>query len=176
MRRRTYGGLLLSTALAGCSRFTTQEEDSSKKPYSSEDGTQLAVTRTVPTEECTFGDGTPLMSKRGRLLLIQLAAENTANTKTQLPTPAQFSIEVRDEARDPYQISLKDDPNGLASSISEPVSGPLFPGKSELSGDGSTTGWLIFSVPSESSETTLQLRDPEDAILHEWSLSFKTTA
>lgn len=177
MRRRTYAGLVLSTALAGCSELTGQESDSSQDAYTTDSGIGLTVDRIESTDEFVLDEETPFTSRSGsHTLLIQLSAENTADTEVQLPTPSQFSLEVGAETREPYQVTFQDDPDGLASAISDPVSGPLFPPTTELSEDSSATGWLIFGVPSESSDATLQLRTSEGSVLNEWTLSFEITS
>jgi len=188
MRRRTYAGLVVSTVLAGCSELTSQGNDSSYEPstegmhssddsYTTDSGIGLTVDRIEPADEFVLDEETPFVSRSGsHTLLVQLSAENTTDTNVQLPTPSQFRLEVDTETRDPYQVDFRDDPDGLASAISDPVSGPLFPPTPELSEGSSATGWLIFGVPSESSDATLQLHGSESSVLNEWTLSFEITS
>ena len=188
MRRRTYAGLVLSTALAGCSELTGQGNDSSQEPnteetdssqdsYTTDSGIGLTVERIESTDEFVLDEDTPFISRSGsHSLLIQLFAENTTDTNVQLPTPSQFRLKADTETGDPYQVDFRDDPDGLASAISEPVSGPLFPPTPELSEGSSATGWLIFGVPSESSEATLQLLGSGGSVSNEWALSFEITS
>jgi hypothetical protein len=137
----------------------------------------VTVDRTETTDESVLEKETPLVPQSGaRILLVQLSAENTADTKAQLPGPSRFTLEVKTETNDPYQVTFRNDPDGVASAISAPVSGPLFPPRAELSEDSALSGWLIFSVPIESSEGTLQLRASEGEVLNDWTLSFETTS
>ena len=93
MRRRTYAGLVLSTALAGCSELTGQESDSSQDAYTTDSGIGLTVDRIESTDEFVLDEETPFTSRSGsHTLLIQLSAENTADTEVQLPTPSQFIL------------------------------------------------------------------------------------
>lgn len=177
MRRRTYGGLVLSTVLAGCSEFTTQEEDSSEGVYTTDAGVGLTVDRIEATDELVLDEETPLVPQSGsNMLLVQLSAENTTDTKPRLPSPSQFTLEVNTETNDPYQVTFQNDPDGVASAITDPVSGPLFPPTVELSAGSGASGWLIFSVPTNSSDATLQLRASEGSVLNEWTLSFEITS
>lgn len=176
MRRRTYGGLVLSMVLAGCSASTSQRGDSSEGVYTTDAGVGLAVGRTETTDELVIDEETPLVPQSGsHILLVQLSAENTTDTKPRLPSPSQFILEADTETSDPYQVTFQNDPDGVGSAITDPVGGPLFPPTVELSEGSDASGWLIFSVPINSSDATLQLRASEGSVLNEWTLSFEIT-
>jgi hypothetical protein len=177
MRRRRYVGFIISTTLAGCSELTSRDEDSSEDTYTTENGIRLIVSRVETTEEFVLDGETPFVPQGdSRAVLVQLSAENTTDKTVQLPTPSQFTVEAGTDTRDPYQVTFKNDPGGLASTISDPVSGPLFPPTTALSGDSNATGWLIFGVPVESSDATLQLHASDGSVSNEWALSFETTS
>lgn len=160
----------------GTDDSTDSSDDSSDSEYSTDSGVKLAITRTEPTAEVIL-DEDPLISRDGsHILLVQLSAQNTTDTKVQLPTPSRFTLDVETETKEPYQIVFQDDPNGVASTLSEPVSGAFFPPTAELPPERTTTGWLLFSVPVDSSEATFQLRDSDGGVLNDWALSYDTTA
>ncbi|WP_336325684.1 hypothetical protein [Halovenus sp. HT40] len=183
MQRRAYLGCVLSAAIAGCSELTAQTEDSeptaqeegdSQQSYTTDDGIELAVDRVETTDEAVLvlDEETSLVPKGElQILVVGLSADNPTESAGQLPTPPQFSIEVDGETQDPYQVTFRDDPDGIASAIAEPVSGSLFPPTTELSSGSETTGWLIFSIPTESATATLRLRGPEGSVSNEWTVS-----
>lgn len=184
MRRRAYLSLVLSPLLAGCSEFDSQQEDSestgeqeesSTDTYTTDNGISLTSVRTELTDQVFFVTDSDLIPQSGNhLLLIQLSAENTTETAAQLPTPAQFDLSVESETNNPYQVALQDDPNGVASAISEPVSGPLFPPDTELSENSTAAGWFIFPVPLESTTATLQLHASEGgSVVNRWEFSYE---
>jgi hypothetical protein len=154
---------------------TDEPEESSTDIYTTDNGISLTSARTELTDKVFLESGSPLIPQSGNhLLLIQLSAENTTETAAQLPTPAQFDLRVESETDNPYQVTHRDNPNGVASAVSEPVSGPLFPPQTELSGNDTATGWFIFSIPLDSSTATLQLYASEEGnVVNEWEFSYE---
>lgn len=179
MQRRTYVGLVLSAALVGCTERDSQsaENDGQDEPSTQQSGTTdsrltLSVGRSETTTEITLGEDTPLVPQsESRLVFVEVVAKNPTDAAVKLPQPDRFTVAAGTETQDPYQVTFQDDPNGVESTINEPVSGPLFPPTAKLASGSEITGWLVSGVPTDATAATLQRRTAEGNVSKKWSLS-----
>lgn len=179
MQRRTYVGLVLSAAVAGCTERASQsaetdgqDDQSPQQRYTTESGLELSVPRSETALEVTLDEDVPLIAKdEQRIVLVRVVGDNPTERAIELPTPDQFTVAVGEETRDPYQVTFQDDPNGLASTISSPVNGPLFPPSETLAAGSQTAGWVIFGAPTDATAATVQLRTSDGSVSKEWPVS-----
>lgn len=197
MNRRKYCAIGISSLVAGCSEISGPTTSSSEEPnpddssqagrtptssegeltlnegYLTESGISLSVDRfEIVTSDSgvTLGQDVPLVSKEGGFVLPHLTAENTSSSTVDVPPADRFSVAVEGESQDSYQEDFKQDPDGLESSVSEPVAGPLFPEEDTLSPGGQTDGWLVFGAFVGAGQGSLQFDNSMGERLAEWVL------
>ncbi len=174
MKRRTYLSAVGITALSGCSALTASGPvDEVGESYTTDEEIELTVDQ-VETQtggSITLGDGSPINSASSAITFVMphLVATNTTESALTVPEADNFNLQSDGQRQEPYRVDYSEIMDDIESSISEPVSGPLFPSTPEIGPDEGAEGWLVFTVPDAGESVSLELRIDDD-VQFDWSL------
>jgi hypothetical protein len=174
MKRRSYLGVVGMAALSGCSALTgNNPTDDVGESYTTEGELELTVDQleTQAGGSITLGNGSEINSASSAVTFVipHLVATNTTESALSVPAVDSFSVMSGGQRQDPYRVDYREIMDELQSSISEPVSGPLFPSTSEIGPEEEAEGWLVFTVPEAGETVVLELRLNDD-VQFSWSL------
>jgi hypothetical protein len=127
------------------------------------DGVAVTVERAVATDEVELADGTPLVPREGRIVLVRVVVENRRDRGQTPPALDRFVLRA-DGGRDPYGTAGLD----AGSELVAPVEGGLYVG-ARLAASERRPGWLIFTAPG-GVDPTLALADADGATVATWAL------
>mgnify|MGYP006286976377 FL=1 len=175
MKRRTYLGAVGIAALSGCSALSGGgSTDDVGESYSTEEELELTVDQleTQSGGSITLGNNSPISSASSSITFVlpHLVATNTTESTLSVPDVSSFRVMSGGVREDPYRIDYREIIDDIQSTISEPVSGPLFPSTPELGPDEEAEGWLVFTVPDAGETVVLELRLNDD-VQYSWSLT-----
>jgi len=174
MKRRTYVGVVGMAALSGCSALSgNNPTDDVGESYTTEEELELTVDQleTQPGGSITLGNGSEINTASSAVTFVipHLVATNTTESTLSVPDVNSFDLQSGGQRQDPYRVDYREILDELQSSISEPVSGPLFPSTPEIGPDEEAEGWLVFTVPEAGETVSLELRLNGD-VQYNWSL------
>lgn len=174
MDRRTYCGLVGMTALSGCSALSTDTvADDTGESYTTE--SELEVTldeaETQSGGAAVFGNGTEIAGGSDSITFVfpRLVVTNTTDESLSVPGADDFTLRSNGTRQQPYQVEFEGVLSGIEPTISDPVSGPLFPSTSGIGPEEEAEGWLVFTVPEAGRGVVLELR-LEDDVQKDWSI------
>ncbi len=165
-------GIAGTTALAGCTEILGDfSDDQVGHTYSIDDELELTVDRveaqtggSITLDEITLTGGSDNIT----FVLPHVVVTNLTESAISSPSFDVFTLRSGGTTRESYQTDYEDEIDDIASSISEPVSGPLFPSVSDIEPDEQADGWLVFRMPEAEDTVTLEARIDED--IFQWSL------
>ena len=174
MKRRTYVGVVGMAALSGCSALSgNNPTDDVGESYTTEEELELTVDQleTQPGGSITLGNGSEINTASSAVTFVipHLVATNTTESTLSVPDVNSFDLQSGEQRQDPYRVDYREILDELQSSISEPVSGPLFPSTPEIGPEEEAEGWLVFTVPEAGETVSLELRLNGD-VQYNWSL------
>jgi len=175
MRRRTYLGVVGMAALSGCSALTGGGPvDEVGESFRTDDEIEITVDQleTQAGGSVTLGENSPISSASSSIAFVlpHLVATNTTESTVSVPDVSSFGLLSNGVREDPYRIDYRGIMDSTESTISQPVSGPLFPATTELGPGEETEGWLVFTVPDAGETVLLELRLGDD-VAFDWSLA-----
>jgi len=174
MKRRSYLGVVGMAALSGCSTLSgNNPTDDVGKSYTTEAELELTVDQleTQAGGSITLGNGSEIDSASSAVTFVipHLVATNTTESTLSVPEVSSFDLRSGGQRQDPYRVDYREIMDELQSTISEPVSGPLFPSTPEVGPEEEAEGWLVFTVPEAGETVNLELRLNDD-VQFNWSL------
>lgn len=175
MKRRTYLGAVGMAALSGCSALSGGGSiDDVGESYTTEDELEFTVDQleTQSGGSITLGNDSPINSASSSITFVlpHLVATNTTESTLSVPDVTSFRLLSGGVRQDPYRVDYREIMDTVQSSISEPVSGPLFPSTPEIGPEEEAEGWLVFTVPDAGETVLLELRLNDD-VQYDWSLA-----
>lgn len=175
MKRRTYLGAVGMAALSGCTALSgNNPTDDVGESYTIEEELEIAVDQleTQAGGSITLGNGSEINSASSAVSFVipHLVATNTTESTLTVPAASSFNLLSAGQRQDPYRVDYKDVMDSIESSISEPISGPLFPSTPEIGPEEEAEGWLVFTVPEAGETVVLELR-LNDEVQFDWSLT-----
>ena len=175
MKRRTYIGAVGMAALSGCSALSRSGSmDDVGKSYTTDDELELTVDQleTQAGGSITLGNGSPINSASSAITFVlpHLVATNTTESPVSVPDVTNFGLLSGGVRQDPYRVDYREIMDTVQSSVTEPVSGPLFPSTPEIGPEEEAEGWLVFTIPNAGETVVLELRLNDD-VQYSWSLT-----
>jgi len=172
MKRRMFCGLAGMAALSGCTEIMGDfSNDQVGHTYSIDDELDLTVDElesqqggSVVLDDVQLTGGSDSIA----FVLPHLVATNPTESTVSVPSFDSFILQSGGNWRDSYRTDYMDEQDSLSSSITEPVSGPLFPSVDEIGPEDEAEGWLVFRVPNPDDSVTLEARIDEE--VYQWSL------
>lgn len=175
MKRRSYLGVVGMAALAGCTALSgNNPTDDVGKSYTTDEEIELTVDQleTQAGGSITLGNGSAINSGSSAITFVipHLVATNTTESTLSVPDVGSFGLLSGGQRQDPYRVDYSEIMDDIQSSISEPISGPLFPSTPEIGPEAEAEGWLVFTVPNAGETVRLELRVNDD-VQFDWSLT-----
>jgi len=162
-------------AISGCSALSgNNPTDDVGESYTTDEELEFTVDQleTQPGGSITLGNGSKINSASSAVTFVipHLVATNTTESTLSVPEASSFGLLSGGQRQDPYRVDYREIMDSIESSISEPVSGPLFPSTLEIGPEEEAEGWLVFTVPEPGETVQLELRLNDD-VQFDWSLT-----
>jgi len=165
-------GVAGMAALSGCTEILGEfSDDQVGHTYSIDDELEMTVDRieaqtggSVTLDEFQLTGGSDSIT----FVLPHIVVTNLTESAISSPSFNVFSLQSGTNSRESYQTDYEDEIDDVGSSITEPVSGPLFPSVAEIEPDEQAEGWLVFRIPNAEDMVTLEAQ--LDGDVYQWSL------
>lgn len=177
MDRRKF---LVSTSIAvtaGCISGAEEDGPAAVEESQSDGGVALTVEEARLANEMETGSGDRILPDEGyRFAFLKVESRNTADEIVDLARQQELRLIIGDEQIEPvHEPSTLDEPFGsTVEGYTNPVTGDRYEGTEDARPDVSTSGWLVFHVPSDTEEARLSwARQHEQEEPLYWELEFK---